>query len=185
LEGFGNAKTVRNDNSSRFGKYVLMYFGIHEDKVYGARTKNYLLEKSRVVNVATNERGYHIFYFLLGGCDVATLAELKLTVPDGKALTWRNFNFLKTGGERPNENAAKEFNEVVDTMNEMDFTAVEKMAVWRCVAAILHMGEIEFDKASFSAEMNAPGKIKNEQKIKDIAALLGYENYKDFEKILL
>ena len=83
-----------------------MYFGLHEDRVYGARTKNYLLEKSRVVSVATNERGYHIFYFLLGGCPVATLAELKLTGPDGKALGWRSFQYLKTGGERPNEDAA-------------------------------------------------------------------------------
>ena len=67
LESFGNAKTVRNDNSSRFGKYTLMYFGLGEDKVYGARIKNYLLEKSRVVMVNPNERGYHIFYFILGG----------------------------------------------------------------------------------------------------------------------
>ena len=67
----------------------------------------------------------------------------------------------------------------------MEFTEIEKMAIWRCVAAILHIGELEFDKASFTSEMNAPGKIKNEQKVKDIAALLGYENYKDFEKILL
>ena len=103
LEGFGNAKTVRNDNSSRFGKYVLMYFAIHEDKVYGAQIKNYLLEKSRVVSVAPNERGYHIFYFLLGGCDLATLAELGLTGPDGKALHWNKFNYLKTGGERPED----------------------------------------------------------------------------------
>lgn len=73
LEGFGNAKTVRNDNSSRFGKYVLMYFSLHSDKVYGARTKNYLLEKSRVIKVEPNERGYHIFYFLLGGADLSIL----------------------------------------------------------------------------------------------------------------
>lgn len=52
LEGFGNSKTVRNNNSSRFGKYVLMYFSIYEDRVYGARIKNYLLEKSRVIKVA-------------------------------------------------------------------------------------------------------------------------------------
>ena len=67
LEAFGNAKTLRNDNSSRFGKYVLMYFAMDGDKVYGARIKNYLLEKSRVVMVNPGERGYHIFYFILGG----------------------------------------------------------------------------------------------------------------------
>ena len=51
LEGFGNAKTLRNDNSSRFGKYTLMYFGIQEEAIYGARVQNYLLEKSRIVKV--------------------------------------------------------------------------------------------------------------------------------------
>ena len=65
LEGFGNSKTCRNDNSSRFGKYVKMYFGLHEDKLFGATVKNYLLEKSRVIMVAHGERGYHVFYFLL------------------------------------------------------------------------------------------------------------------------
>lgn len=52
LEGFGNAKTVRNNNSSRFGKYVLMYFSLRQNECFGARVKNYLLEKSRVVKVA-------------------------------------------------------------------------------------------------------------------------------------
>ena len=67
LEGFGNSKTSRNDNSSRFGKYVKMYFGLNEDKVFGAVVRNYLLEKSRVIMVAKKERGYHIFYFQLVG----------------------------------------------------------------------------------------------------------------------
>ena len=117
-----------------------MYFGIHEDKVFGAKIKNYLLEKSRVVSVAPMERGYHIFYFMLGGMDLATLAELKLTGADGKALKWNQFNYLKTGGELPNEDAPKEFAEVINTMNSMEFTPDEQKAVWRCVAAILHMG---------------------------------------------
>ena len=69
LEGFGNAKTVRNDNSSRFGKYVKMYFSLHSNKIYGAVVNNYLLEKSRVTKVADKERSYHIFYFLLEGAD--------------------------------------------------------------------------------------------------------------------
>jgi myosin heavy subunit len=67
LEGFGNSKTSRNDNSSRFGKYVKMYFGLYVDKVFGAVVRNYLLEKSRVIMVSKHERGYHIFYFMLRG----------------------------------------------------------------------------------------------------------------------
>ena len=112
LEGFGNAKTVRNDNSSRFGKYTLMYFGINEDKVYGARIKNYLLEKSRVVIVADKERGYHIFYWLIAGADINTLRELGLLGADGKPRNWNTFNYLKTGGIRE-EDIAKEWSEVI------------------------------------------------------------------------
>lgn len=119
LEGFGNAKTVRNDNSSRFGKYTLMYFGLSVDKVYGARIKNYLLEKSRVVMVNEGERGYHIFYFLLMGGDRSLLQSLSLCKPDGSPMAWQDFNYLKTGGIRPNEDAVKEMAEVLQTMNSM------------------------------------------------------------------
>lgn len=86
LEGFGNAKTVRNDNSSRFGKYTLMYFALNKDEIYGARIKNYLLEKSRVISVAANERGYHSFYFMLRGMPEEQLKPLFLTDPKGKRL---------------------------------------------------------------------------------------------------
>ena len=139
LEGFGNAKTVRNDNSSRFGKYVLMYFGIHNDKVYGAMIKNYLLEKSRVVKVEKNERGYHIFYFLLGGLDNNTLNDLGLVKANGSTMVPKDFNYLKQGGIRE-ENAPKEFAEVLETMQKMQFSEDEITAIWKCVAAILHLG---------------------------------------------
>lgn len=140
LEGFGNAKTVRNDNSSRFGKYVLMYFALgDEDKVYGARIKNYLLEKSRVITVATGERGYHIFYFLLGGASNDTLRDLNLVDAAGKPMKWSDFNYLKNSGIRA-ENAAEEFAEVESTMKKMNLTDDEIMSIWKCVAAILLLG---------------------------------------------
>ena len=67
LEAFGNAKTVRNDNSSRFGKYIKIYVKIETKQIVGAYMETYLLEKSRVVSLAPGERNYHIFYQVLVG----------------------------------------------------------------------------------------------------------------------
>ena len=67
LEAFGNAKTIRNDNSSRFGKYVRILVETRSRKIVGASVSNYLLEKSRVTTQGLGERNYHIFYQLLSG----------------------------------------------------------------------------------------------------------------------
>ena len=69
LEAFGNSRTARNNNSSRFGKYTVMYFEMNEGKVMGAKIKNYLLEKSRVTGSTEKERNYHIYFFMMLGCD--------------------------------------------------------------------------------------------------------------------
>ena len=78
LEAFGNAKTVRNDNSSRFGKYVTLLVNKESRKIIGAKLVNYLLEKSRIVQQAKNERNYHIFYHLLEGADSDLLHDINL-----------------------------------------------------------------------------------------------------------
>jgi myosin-7 len=69
LEALGNAKTVRNDNSSRFGKYVRIIVNQASRKIKGAAINNYLLEKSRVVQPGPEERNYHVFYHILKGAD--------------------------------------------------------------------------------------------------------------------
>jgi myosin heavy subunit len=175
LEGFGNAKTVRNDNSSRFGKYVLMFFatGSSQDKVYGASIKNYLLEKSRVVMVEENERGYHIFYFLLGGASNDTLRECNLLNASGQPMKWSDFNYFKKSGIRV-EDVEQEFREVEETMKKMDLTDDEIMSIWKCVAAVMLLGQLEFDKTKFSEEGTHVGEIKNKDLALKIGAMLGF-----------
>lgn len=145
LEGFGNAKTVRNNNSSRFGKYVLMYFGLREEKVFGARIKNYLLEKSRVVKVAPMERGYHIFYFLARGAPIEMLEKLYLLKPNKERYDPLEFQYLKTGGDLWVEHDVEGFKEVLNTMTDLKFAPEEIDAIWRSLAAVLLLGEINFD----------------------------------------
>lgn len=78
LEAFGNSRTARNNNSSRFGKYIKLYFDYSDGKVLGAEIKNYLLEKSRVVGCTEVERNYHIFFFMMRGIDDAYAKKLGL-----------------------------------------------------------------------------------------------------------
>jgi myosin heavy subunit len=76
LEAFGNSRTARNNNSSRFGKYIKLYFDVHDGKVLGAEIKNYLLEKSRVIGCTEKERNYHIYFFMMRGIDDALAKKL-------------------------------------------------------------------------------------------------------------
>jgi myosin heavy subunit len=88
---------VRNNNSSRFGKYVLLYFGLKNGDIKGARVKNYLLEKSRIVGPSKEERGYHVFYHLIRGASEELLKTLGLTKEDGKRMDYKDIAYLKNG----------------------------------------------------------------------------------------
>lgn len=94
LEAFGNAKTVRNDNSSRFGKYVRILVEIHSRKIQGAAITNYLLEKSRVTVVAPGERNYHIFYHLMKGAPSDFLSQFCLTDGNNKPIEMSKFSYV-------------------------------------------------------------------------------------------
>nr|XP_044989043.1 unconventional myosin-X isoform X2 [Jaculus jaculus] len=138
MEAFGNAKTVYNNNSSRFGKFVQLNI-CQEGNIQGGRILDYLLEKNRVVRQNPGERNYHIFYALLAGLEPGEREEFYLSVPE-------NYHYLNQSGctEDKTISDQKSFREVVTAMEVMQFSKEEVREVLRLLAGILHLGNIEF-----------------------------------------
>ena len=154
LEGFGNAKTVRNNNSSRFGKYVEIYMNKHL-QLMGGKTTNYLLEKIRVSKQGESERNYHFFYMLTKGCDRTLRQELELKSPDSYLIC--------TGGhcvQVPGINDKNDFEEVNEAFNTLQFNKKDVHSIFRFIAGILHIGNIKFDvvKSSFADDSSSVSK---------------------------
>jgi myosin-1 len=163
LEAFGNAKTVRNDNSSRFGKFFEIYF----DRVggpVGGRMSNFLLEKSRVTKQQKGERNFHVFYQLCCGAEGELRTRLKLRQPG-------EFNYLSQGKtlERPGVDDAKEWRETLQAMEKIGFTDQERDGIIDLLAAILHIGEIKFEAEGDHAKVADDASM---EELKFVASLL-------------
>uniref|UniRef100_A0A669QN85 Myosin VIIB n=1 Tax=Phasianus colchicus TaxID=9054 RepID=A0A669QN85_PHACC len=143
LEAFGNAKTIRNDNSSRFGKYIDIYFN-HSGVIEGARIEQFLLEKSRVCRQAPEERNYHIFYCMLMGMNLEQKKMLNLgTASEYTYLTMGNCTSCDS------RNDAKEYAHIRSAMKILMFSDSEHWDISKLLAAILHLGNVEFEAAVY------------------------------------
>ncbi|KAJ5455586.1 Myosin-1 [Penicillium daleae] len=138
LESFGNAKTLRNNNSSRFGKYLELEFNANGEPV-GANITNYLLEKSRVVGQITNERNFHIFYQFTKGAPQKYRDSFGVQQPQTYLYTSRSKCY-----DVPGIDDVAEFKDTVDAMRMIGMSEAEQDNVFRMLAAILWIGNIQF-----------------------------------------
>lgn len=139
LEAFGNAKTVRNNNSSRFGKFVEIQFD-KQGRISGAAIRTYLLERSRVCQISDPERNYHCFY-LLCAAPQEEIEKYKLGNP-------KSFHYLNQSNcyELVGVSDAHDYLATRRAMDIVGISGKEQDAIFRVVAAILHLGNIEFTK---------------------------------------
>ncbi|XP_077425835.1 myosin-10 isoform X2 [Vanacampus margaritifer] len=149
LESFGNAKTVKNDNSSRFGKFIRINFDV-TGYIVGANIETYLLEKSRAIRQAKDERTFHIFYQLLAGAGEHLKSDLLL---EG----FNNYRFLSNGNiPIPGQQDKDNFHETMEAMHIMSFAHEEILAMLKVVSSVLQFGNIIFKKERNTDQASMP-----------------------------
>ncbi|XP_023023734.1 myosin heavy chain isoform X20 [Leptinotarsa decemlineata] len=165
LEAFGNAKTVRNDNSSRFGKFIRIHFG-PTGKLAGADIETYLLEKARVISQQSLERSYHIFYQIMSGA-VAGVKD--------KCLLSNNINdyyFVSQGKTTiPGVDDSEEMKVTDEAFDILGFTQEEKDNVYKITAAVMHMGCMKFKQRGREEQAEPDGTEEGER----VGKLLGVD----------
>nr|XP_015837785.1 PREDICTED: myosin heavy chain, muscle isoform X14 [Tribolium castaneum] len=165
LEAFGNAKTVRNDNSSRFGKFIRIHFG-PTGKLAGADIETYLLEKARVISQQSLERSYHIFYQMMSGA-VKGLKEQCLLSNDVY-----DYHYVAQGKTTiPNVDDAEEMRLTDQAFDVLGFTQEEKDNIYKITAAVMHMGCMKFKQRGREEQAEPDGTEEGER----VAKLLGIE----------
>ncbi|XP_014459599.1 myosin-10 isoform X3 [Alligator mississippiensis] len=173
LEAFGNAKTVKNDNSSRFGKFIRINFDV-AGYIVGANIETYLLEKSRAIRQAKDERTFHIFYQLLAGAGDHMKGELLLE-------PFSQYRFLSNGVlPIPGQQDREVFQETLESMRIMGFSHEEIHSMLRMVSAVLQFGNIAFRKERNSDQASMPDNTAA-QKLCHLLAL----NVTEFSRAIL
>ncbi|CAI9565910.1 unnamed protein product [Staurois parvus] len=173
LEAFGNAKTVKNDNSSRFGKFIRINFDVN-GYIVGANIETYLLEKSRAIRQAKDERTFHIFYYLLSGAGEHLKNDLLLEA-------YNKYRFLSNGHVTiPGQQDKDLFQETMEAMKIMGFPDDEQIGLLRVISGVLQLGNIAFKKERNTDQASMPDNTAAQK----VCHLLGI-NVNDFTRAIL
>merc|ERR550534_1519308 len=164
LEAFGNAKTVKNDNSSRFGKFIRINFDA-SGYIAGANIETYLLEKARIIRQAGDERSFHIFYQLLMGASKEFKSQMLLD--DAK-----NYTFMTKGGVKvASIDDVEEFGALQNSMRVMGMSEDDMTSIWRVISSCLLFGNMEFKQERNSDQATLPDNTVAQK----VAHLLGIQ----------
>nr|XP_020023064.1 myosin-4 [Castor canadensis] len=171
LEAFGNAKTVRNDNSSRFGKFIRIHFGA-TGKLASADIETYLLEKSRVTFQLKNERSYHIFYQIMSNKRPELIEMLLITTNP------YDFAYISQGEITvPSIDDQEELMATDSAVDILGFSADEKVAIYKLTGAVMHYGNMKFKQKQREEQAEPDG-----TEVADKAAYLTSLNSADLLK---
>lgn len=169
LEAFGNAQTIRNNNSSRFGKWIKVYFDPLERAIISGEIVNYLLEKSRLIYQQKNsvERNFHIFYQLTS--DSGAMSKFGLDTP-------QNYRYTNQSGtyKAKDIDDAEDFQAVKDAMSQLQFSPEEQDWVLATAAGILKLGNVEFAPKKESGGVEG-SQVKDSAVVGSVAKLLNLE----------
>ena len=179
LEAFGNAKTLRNNNSSRFGKFWKTV--LNTMKIYGCTTKATCWENaSRNIGDGENERSYHIFYQVLAGANSTMRKKLRLDGGQGPL----DFNYLKNGDCNQSDAAGmadgEQFQFTADAMQHLRFQSNERLSTFKLISGILHLGNISFRPGKEPRHQNHYADVDRDNTVsmaalENASALLGTE----------
>ncbi|KAK9429667.1 P-loop containing nucleoside triphosphate hydrolase protein [Lipomyces doorenjongii] len=166
MEAFGNAKTTRNDNSSRFGKYIEILFDSNPD-IVGAKIRTYLLERSRLVFQPATERNYHIFYQLCAGATDEEREALGL-------LPVEEFQYMNQGGDAviPNVDDAEEFRLTRNALTTIGIDSETQTKIFQILAALLHIGNISITAGRTDSNLSS-----TEPSLVRVCDLLGIDSF--------